>query len=261
MSEVIKHCYTCDNQGFEDKVCPKCGREPLSLNLRVRTDKQLEEYIDHMRVVRVPEEYIGNEWSMEVFWRSHTDKLDDRGRPRNKILQHYVEVLDDIHAIFAEGRIPKASGIIISPNTFAKKVWAFSCMQHAIDRNYSVAPMLDTLELNRLVVLGAQDLKYKLYGEIDYDTYMMCDVMFITVTKTEYRKSAYSVLQEVFDRRSRKGLRTFVLSEYSIEDISSWDRSGNFIKMKKSLEGENKVKIPAIISFNGGLSAPTPKQA
>lgn len=249
----MSHCFKCGGEGFPDKVCPSCGREPRRLNLTSLPEKSVVRFVESTRHIKIPEEYVGLEWSADVFWRNHSDKVNSDGS-KDRLLDHYVTQLQKIHDIFASGKLPGKGAIIVAPSTYSKVVWAYSCMQHALNNNYKVAPLLDTLEVHRIIVLGAENPKYKLYGEIDHDEYFMNDVMFITVTKTEYRKSSYSVIQEVLDRRSRKGFSTFVISRYPLEVLSQWDKTGNFMKIATHQLDENNKKVPAIITYKEGFS-------
>jgi hypothetical protein len=249
----MSHCFTCGGEGFPDKKCPSCGREPKKLNLSKLNEKEVVKFIEESKLVRIPEQYIGVEWSAEIFWRNHTEALTQEGI-KDRLLADYVARLQKVHDIFAEGSLPRKGAIIIAPSTYSKMVWAYSCMQHALRNDYKVAPLLDTLEVHRLLAVGAENPKYKLYGEIDHDEYFMSDVVFVTVTKTEYKKTAYMVIQELFDRRSRKGLPTFVLSQVGIEVLGQWDRTGNFMKIKKVSRDENNMKVPVLITYKEGLS-------
>jgi hypothetical protein len=242
-----KFCFTCGNNGFEDKKCDECDREPKTLSLTKMEPKDVEKFVRQTKKAEIPEEYIGNEWSSEIFKKYHPRNYADH------LLEKYVSQLQKVHDMFYNGMIPSKGAIIIAPSTYSKVTWAFSCMQHAIRHGHTVAPMLDTMELKRVLVLAAEKPNYKLYGHIDYDEYIMSDVMFITVTKTEHRRGSFGVIQEILDRRSRKGLGTFIISEVSLEVIAEWDNTNNFLKMKKFTPVDNMKKFPALITYREGL--------
>lgn len=248
----MEYCFTCGGEGFSDRTCEGCGREPKKLNLSKLSEKEVVEFVEEAKYVKIPQEYIGVEWSDIIFWRNHSDKVSPEG-VKNRLLEKYVGQLQKVHDIFAEGKLPRKGAIVVAPSTYSKVVWAYSCMQHALKHGYEVAPLLDTLEVHRLLSLGAENPKYKLYGEIEHDSYFMSDVIFITVTKTEYKKTAYAVIQEVLDRRSRKGLPTFIISQSPLEVLSQWDRSGNFMKLTKYYPDENNLKVPALIEYKEGI--------
>lgn len=246
MSTVKKTCRKCGNYGPTDPSvpeCPACGRKKKSLNLEVMPEEKVQELVDTSKTLGIPPQYIGNSWSKTVFWRNNSSR-------RNKYLEEFVRKLDMLHDVFADGRLPPKGCMIIAPSTYSKVTWAYSCMNHALKNGFTVAPMLDTLEANRLVVLASQkDLRYKLYNTFDYDSYISADVLFLTVTKTEQRKAAHGVIREIIDKRSRQGLVTFVLSEYSVEEISAWDDSGMFRRMLDQFENENPKKVLATITY------------
>lgn len=85
-----------------------------------------------------------------------------------------------------------------------------------------------------------------------YEDYIYSDVMFITVTKLYVKNEAYQVIEEILDRRSRKGLSTFILSRASLEDISARDIKGDFKAIKR--DGLDDCKYPAIIRYTDQFS-------
>ena len=112
---------------------------------------------------------------------------------------------------------------------------------------FIVAPLLDSLEVKRLLVLAAERPQEIVLG-IPYEEYVNADVVFITITKTTYRNSAYQIIQEMLDKRSRKGLPTFFLSRYNMATLSAWDSSKSFDYVKDYNNTENSLKYPAIIN-------------
>lgn len=242
-----KYCFTCGNQGFPDKVCPECGREPSSHNFQQRDDT--EKFVAATEAIGVPREYAGVVWNRSSLELTHSNCKGD------KVFEWFCSQLEKIHNMFANGKIPPASAIIIAPPKFSKETFAYSCMQFAMDKGFSVAPLLDTVELKRLLVLASENPKYKLYKRIDYDSYVTSDVMFITVTKTTYRNEAYVIIEEILSRRSRLGLPTFFISRYTIKEMSAFykrsaeaelvdvEKSGSpfkYLKVIKYFEGFGK---------------------
>lgn len=120
-------------------------------------------------------------------------------------------------------------------------------MQRALDAGYTVAPLLDTVEAKRALVLASENCKYKINKSISYDDWIMSDVMFITVSKLYVHNEAYQVIEELFDRRSRKGLSTIFLSRISVDDLGKYDRTGNFSAVFKN--SEDNFKYPAVIQY------------
>ena len=203
-------CFVCGNNGFVDKVCPSCNRAPLKSSFNLETKEDIPEFVSKIDKFGVPQEYRGIAWDADTL-RKYKPNLANDGN-----FDKYVNQLDKINKIFCEGLIPAKSAIIISPPSFSKTTFAFSCIQRALDNGFSVAPMLDTMDLKRLLVLAADRPQYKLYNKIDYDTYIMSDICFVQVTKLPQHEYAYTVIQELINKRALFGLGTFILSDFSL---------------------------------------------
>ncbi len=241
-------CFTCGGEGFADKVCPSCGFDRKKLNLASRSVEGVTALTTAIQRTVIPQQYVAVEWSKE--------KLMER----NSLLQEdirfvkYASQLEKIHNIFALGLVPNKSAIIIAPPKFGKETFAFSCMQQALAHGLKVARLLDTVEAKRVAVLASENPKYKLYGEVIYDDYMDSDVLFLTVTKTQYRSEAGAVMMEILDRRSRLGRPTFVISRYPLNDLVWKDRQSEFEGILDYDNVENSIKYPAIITYRKGFA-------
>ena len=209
-------CFTCGGEGFPDKVCPECGKEPA------RAVETTPVYLGN-GTIDIPPQYRG------VYWNSEHLEMDFRKKVPEKFgmsgatdygFVQYVRQLDKIHGIFQEGKIPQKSAIIIAPAGYSKMTFAYSCMQMASNAGFSVAPMLDTLELKRLLILAADNVKYKLFDKLSYDDYIMSDVVFVTVSKTYARYDAFTIIQELLDKRGRRGLASFIISRWDLKDLT-----------------------------------------
>lgn len=91
-----------------------------------------------------------------------------------------MDQLEKINNIFVEKLLPQKSAFIIAPAGYSKMTFAYSCMQRALDAGFSVAPLLDTVELKRVLVLASENVHYKIDGRISYDDYIMADICFVT---------------------------------------------------------------------------------
>jgi len=125
-------------------------------------------------------------------------------------------------------------------------------MQRALNAGFTVAPLLDTCEVKRALILACENPRYQINKYLSYEDYIYSDVMFITVTKLYVKNEAYQVIEEILDRRSRKGLSTFILSRASLEDISARDIKGDFKAIKR--DGLDDCKYPAIIRYTDQFS-------
>lgn len=236
-------CWKCCNRGFPDKVCPVCGREPVKQTVNLEQMENVDEFVQKIDNFGVPPQYRGIFWDSGELLRMHPEL------ETNLMFKRFVSNLEKINTVFANGLLSPKSAIIIAPAGFSKMTFAYSCMQRALNNGFTVAPFLDTIELKRLLVLAGENPNYKLFGNVDYDEYIMSDVCFVTVTKMRQREWAYEVLQELIDRRERKGLSTFIISRFSLAEISRRDRSSQF-EVISTAKTKNNVKYPAVIRFN-----------
>lgn len=239
-------CYVCGGKGFVDKVCPAC-KHPMVKKAIDFTKVDTEEFRKQIKELHIPDQYSGVVWDGEVLKHYKTSDQNNSG------FDKYVAQLDKIHSTFASKRLPQKSAIIISPVGYSKRTFAYSCMQRALLNGWTVTPILDTIELKRLLVLSADKPTYKMYSCIDYDTYMTADICFVEVTKLPAHAYAAPVIQEILDRRGRMGKCTFVLSNFSLEEMSKFDSFGSFAAIKNQGVVDN-YKYPAIIPFHKFIS-------
>ncbi len=239
-------CFTCGgnfDERYVDVPCPECGKQyKASANVLLEV-KPSEEFIQSAKELSIPDFYIGKTWNAERLRKDNQDIIGDL------TFQRYIQQLSKIHDIFSDGRIPNKSGIIIAPPRMSKMLWAYSCMQQALEHGYTVNWLLDTIELKRLLVLAGDKPDYKLYNKISYDDYIMADVCFITVTKTEYRYDSYSTILEIIDRRSRKGLSTFVISRFDLKQLARRDYDKHFLAIRDYNGHDNDLKFPVIVQY------------
>ncbi len=248
----MAHCFTCGGKGFSDRICPECKREPVQESINLDKAENVGEFVKKINNTMIPSKYHG------VFWRKETLELDNAAKLSkyngidydDRLFIRYTDQLEKINAIFADNRIPHKSAIIIAPAGYSKITFAYSCMQRALNAGFTVAPLLDTGEVKRALILASENTRYKINGYLSYDDYIMADVMFVTVTKLYTHNEAYQIIQELIDRRSRKGLSTFILSRFSLAEMSKADRNQSFEAIKK--ESTDEFKYPAIIQYREG---------
>lgn len=235
-----KHCYTCGGHGLKGRECPECGLKPNSMNLDKKPE-EAKQLVVMAEKCLIPREYMGVEWNEERLRNTHKERANDQ------LFLRFVAQLDKIHNIFASGRIPNKSAILIAPPQHSKMVFAYSCMQNALMYGFKVAPLLDSQEVKRLITLASERPQEIVLG-IPYEEYVGADVVFITITKTTYRNGAYQIIQEMLDKRSRKGLPTFFLSRYNMATLGAWDSSKTFGYLMDYNNTENSLKYPAVIN-------------
>ena len=243
-----------------DKVCPECGHAPAGSDSKLSQMSSFSQVKANTETTLVEEgsaeivqpAYKGIFWNRRILENDNTEKLPEKfdiaGRYNDRLFVRFLDQLTKIDGIFKEGGIPNKSVYIIAPPGYSKTVFAYSCMQHALANGYSVAPLIDTIELQRLLVLASEKLDLKLYGRVSYDDFMSSDVVFVTVTHTYYRYDAYSVLDELINRRARLGLATFVLSRYSLKTLYKWDKLGSLDSLKNSSSKDGR-KYPSVVAY------------
>lgn len=235
-------CFVCGNKGLEGKECPSCGRAPKDSSLNFEFREDVTPFVKKIDAFGIPDTYRGVIWSADVLMHDKPEFED------NYNFKHFVEMLQKINGLFEQGVLSPKSAIIIAPAGFSKMIFAYSCMQRALDYGFSVAPLLDTVELKRLIYLSSENPNYRMYGSINYDKYVMSDVCFVTVTKAQQRSWAYEIIQEIIDKRARKGLSTFVISRFDLSEITAQDKSNSFEAIT-SADIVDVYKYPAIIKF------------
>lgn len=239
-------CFVCGNAGFPDKVCPSCGREPTRKSMNFEFNESNTSFVDKIDSFGIPALYRGVIWDSEILRHDKPELENDF------VFDRFVKNLERVNAVFDKGVLTNKSAIIIAPAGFSKMIFAYSCMQRALDKGFTVAPLLDTVELKRLVFLASENPKFKLYKKIDFDSYVMSDICFITVTKSQQRAWAYEIIQEILDLRARKGLGTFIISRYDLSDISQQDKSNSFDALA-SVDVHDDLKYPAVIRYTKKL--------
>lgn len=227
-------CLTCRNQGMVGG-CPTCGME-------IMLDKPvLNVTEDNLEEVAIPQFYQRNTWSKKTFLESH---MGDRA---GALVERYAESLDRIHNIFCSGKIPDKSCIVVAQHGMGKMVWAYSCIQTAMSHGYSVVPILDNTQYKRLNIISSDRISSKIlkqkYTIEDYNT---ADVMFLTIDPDNFQGS-YRTVESLLSKRSRNGKSTFILSRYSVEQMSLLDYSATFRKTIEANVSQDRNKYVVII--------------
>lgn len=233
-------CYNCGDEGKEGG-CPVCGKDSKKL---IVEKKDKEKFIKKAQFSQIPDWYIGVNWDKQILLDNHPDLTKDLR------FHEYANRLESMYNYFLKGMIPPSSAFISAPSKMSKTILAYSCMQLAMSNKLRVTPFIDTIELKRLMTLGGDNPSWKLYKYIDYDDFLMCPVCFVTVTKLDKHVEAYTVILELMARRSRLGLPTFVLSKFTLKEISKGCVDSNYNLFIDNSAREDSFKYPAIIEYN-----------
>lgn len=243
-----ERCFRCGgkfDERYVNEPCPECNRQykvDNEFNLEVLV-KQDNKFLNTIKNLEIPKEYHGITWDRTVL---DNDKSEDKSI---RAYKGFVEQLDRVHRMFENGLIPPKSALVIAPIGYSKVTWAYSCMQQAVASGFSVAPLLDTVELKRLFILSSDKPNFKMFG-LTYEDYIEKDICFVTVTKSEYVGNSWQTILDILDKRSRKGLPTFIISRYGVDAISKWDYDGQFKVLLEQGGFRNSLKYPAIISYS-----------
>lgn len=228
-------CYTCRGKGLAEG-CPQCGKKP-SLGKKgdvVVTTALLEKCV-------IPTEYNDIRWDINELKATHSSKSSDQS------FHHYCEQLTKIFGIFDEGLVPTQSAIIISGRGMGKMTLAYTCMRQALQHGYTVCPILDNTQLKRINMLSADNNKsYYLYRLPTIEDVVYSDVLFITIDKDNYG-TALRTVESVMDKRARLGLSTFVLSRYSLDMMTQFEKRDSYLSIMDPTRKYNGKKYPVII--------------
>lgn len=246
---MAEPCWYCAGDGKDERDghpdgCPECGKKRGEIKYSIIEEKSVAAVLDKADKLFVPTDYLGRFWNEKQFW-------DYPGRKRNGLLDHYVSQLGKLVDMFKDGLIPSSSAFIMSPSTYSKDIFMYTCIQYALVHDkFTIAPVLDTMQLKRLLILGGERPNYKMFGWLDYDEYLSSDILFVKVTKTAYRNDAGTVLKSLLDIRSRLGLPTFIVSSVNIATMSKWDKEGGFAPLRNNYNQHfNFKKYPKIIEY------------
>lgn len=231
-------CFICGGFG-KPGGCPKCHKD--STKIVVPKGKE-DKFIKDISFKQVPLDYVGTVWNKDLLLANHPE-LDKDLR-----FKDYANMLDKIHNKFMSGLVPSASIFISAKSKMSKCIFAYSCMQYALSKGHSVAPIIDTIELQRLLILSGENPKWKLYNYINYDDYITSEVLFLTVTKTERHSWSFPYIQELLDRRSRLNLPTFVISSFGLKELAR-DCDADYDSIVDGSAQLNPFKYPLIIEY------------
>lgn len=230
-------CLTCRDQGLVNG-CPACGK------ILVIDKPQIQLTTEILDKAAIPEFYKSNRWSKQVLLNAHKDCL------AVSVLEKYAETLDRMYKIFASGKIPNKSCIIIASHCMGKMIWAYSCMQEALKYRYSVVPILDNTQYKRINLLSSDRMFSKaLKQDYTIEDYNEADVMFMTIDPDNFQGS-YRTVESVLSKRSRAGKPTFILSRYSIEQMSLIDYSHTFSSTVTAKAEQDRNKYVLVIGGN-----------
>lgn len=228
-------CLTCRGNGLLNG-CPSCGKT-VSFDAPATT---VEPAV--LKSFAIPEYYQNLCWSKQILLDTHQD-MRSKGS-----LERYAEQLTRIYEMFSRGEIPNKSFFVIAPKNMGKQTWAYCCLQEAIKHSHSVVPIIDNTQYKRLNIISSDRISSKFLKNQDYtiEDYNSADVMFMTVDPDNFQ-SSYRTIESVLSKRSRAGKATFILSRYTLEQMSLPDYTNTFSKNVLATQLQDRNKYVLII--------------
>ena len=228
-------CLTCRGMGLPEG-CPTCGK---TSTFQTRTEIPVTETAEEL--VCVPAYYKGQVWSKQTFLDTHKDVKSQAA------LEKYATTLDRIYDIFKRGEVPDKSFFVIAQRGMAKMTWAYSCMQEALKHGHSVMPIIDNTQFKRLSIISSDRISSKFLKDMKYtiDQYLAADVVFLAVDPDNFQTS-YRTIDSLLSKRARLGLPTFVLSRYTVAQMSLLDYDNTF-KEVVSRQQQDRNKYVVVI--------------
>ena len=240
-------CITCGsryNPKYVDIPCPTCGaqyklRQPKS---KIEIQGETEKVKELTTFLNIPKNYQNILWSKSTLLNCHKDSI------HNGKFMTYLDQLDKIHNYFAQGLLPSKSAIICSNIGMSKQTLAYSAMQLALKAGHTVAPLLDTVDVHRLLALASTKPNYKIYNKFSFDDYIAADVCFVKVTHIEERWSAYLTILDLMEKRARLDKPTIFLSDYPLKEITRFDTNHILARVIDEQKGDD-FKYPALLQY------------
>lgn len=229
-------CRTCEDKGLIGG-CPVCHKVFNSVKL-----KKVEVTTETLDSKSIPKDYLGVVWDKEKLIANHQMYIE------NTQFKFLINQLDRMTEIFKRGEIPNQSVIIIAPRSMSKVTFAFSCMQLAISNGYSVCPLLDNTQIKRINRLSSDNpTSWCLKNYPTIEEVLTADVLFMTVDNDNYA-TALRTIESIMEKRSRLDKATFVLTRYSLDKMSQFEKHDEYETLMDRTRSFNNKKYPIIIN-------------
>lgn len=229
-------CYTCGGVGTSEG-CPECGKKSVEVT-KIFSDIPTDFTVN---AGKIPLEYINMAFDPNLLISSH------KQFEANAKFLRYVKQLEKVLQIFESGKIPNQSAIFIADRGFGKRIFAYNCLKFAAKNGFSISPIIDNTELKRINIISSDNYKSSfLYNKTSIEDILTADVLFMTVDCDNFG-TALRTIESVMDKRCRLGKSTFVISRFSLDKMSVFDKDNDYISMIENTRQVNNKKYPVII--------------
>lgn len=215
---------------MHDSYCPICGNTGIDINNNIcKCRLNIEAPLDDVTCLDVPAQYIGTAFSSLLV----PSDLGDV----------YCKKLQSIHDAIIMQKLRYHNIILCSPARHSKTILAYSCIQNLFRNNIPVFPLMDIMEIQRIV------------SDIDYCRMSIFDIpepermytvpyLFVKVPPA-VTYDTYNNMSMLLERRVRRGGSTIFLYNGTWGNLTSIDKRGTL----KYLQGDGSGSSMEVSSW------------
>lgn len=206
---------------MSDNYCSKCGNTGEIWDTGERCECEIGQKgtLDFdLECIVVPEQYRGLMFNKNLL----PAELGD----------YYANFMDTLRNEIISLRHKHINYFIYSPARSGKTVFAYSCMQSLFRIGTQVFPLLDALEIRRIIQeydFGKKSVELDTF-DVDPNSLFSVPYLFVKMP-TELGFNTFTSLTTLIDRRLRRNGSTFILSNYSWEYIAAADKNKVFTSL------------------------------
>lgn len=210
--------------------CPKCGNTGVLIDGTPCDCKVRESSLfDDVSCLQIPETYRGIKFD-GVMLPGYMGEVY-----KNTLVSYYEQIVSL--------RWKCKNLVICSPHQTGKSIFAYSAIQELFRMNVEVFPVLDILEIKRVM----QDIEYNRSQSLGFDNpqdlFTVSYLFVIMPPVTNY--DTYDTAAMLLSRRVRRGNSTIFLYEGVWEQLIYNDSKGSF----KGLKGNGSLTTVAVSSW------------
>ena len=218
------------------KYCPMCGGSGVDIDGNVCSCRvNVKSFYDMVSCLTVPEQYRGIQFNSVMV-------------PRD-VHESYARKLQNIYDEVATGKWLNHNVVIASPINHSKTILAYSCMELLFRQGSTVFPLMDLLEIKR--VLLDMDYGRAQLHDVENPEYIYTTPILFTKIPKIFDYSVVDIFATLLDRRVRRGLSTIFLYDGYWAYLTNCDNTGTLA----GLMGEGNYNTVEIISYSATTQA------